>query len=104
MYDKHILPNRERIIMMVRQVFTNPPPMPFLNQILDIRAKIYLFLWERKNKLNQFNISWKELHHYYNKNTFRTNLRRLTDSGLISYEEDDQGVSVEIVGWDDIDE
>jgi len=89
---------------MIRQDFSEIPPTPFLMQVLDIKAKIYLFLWERKDSLNVLNINWKDLAHYYNKNTFRTTLRSLTDVGLLNYEEDDEGVSIELVGWSDIDE
>jgi hypothetical protein len=89
---------------MIRQDFAAAPPMPFLSQILDSKAKIYVFMWERKDDDNQFTMSWRALHHYFNKNTFRTNLRRLTDVGLISYDEDDEGVSVNLVGWDEIDD
>lgn len=89
---------------MIRPEFRSIPPIEFLIQILDTQAKIYLFLWERKDKMNRFHIQWKDLNHYYNKNTFRTNLRNLTGTGLISYEEDEEGVSIEMVGWDDIEE
>lgn len=87
---------------MIRQDFENFPPMQFIQQILDMKGKIYLFLWERKNSLSKFSITWKELAHYYNKNTFRTSLRQLTDVGLINFAEDDEGVFVEIVKWDEI--
>lgn len=87
---------------MIRQDFQELPPKPFLMQILDTQSKVYVFLWERRNDLNRCNFEWKEVFKHFNKNTFRTNLRRLVNTGLISYEETDQGVYVELVGWDEI--
>jgi hypothetical protein len=90
--------------MMIHQAFQDLPPKPFLMQILDAKSKLYLFLWERKNKMGNVYLSWKDLGRYYNRNNFRTNLRKLTDVGLLNFEESEEGVSVEVVNWDDIEE
>ncbi len=87
--------------MLVRQDFQAMPPKPFMDQIMDPLAKAYCFLWERKDKLNQVIFTWSELSKYYNKNTFRTNLRKLNNEGLLSYDESDEKILIELVGWDE---
>ncbi len=87
---------------MIRQDFQNAPPMAFLIPIMNLTSKVYLFLWEKKDKKNRFYMTWKEIAHYFNKNTFKTNLRKLTDVGLVSFNQNDDGVLVELVGWDEI--
>jgi hypothetical protein len=87
---------------MIRQDFQDGPPMPFLRQIMNPPSKVYVFLWEKKDKKNRFYMTWKEITQYFNKNTFKTNLRKLTDEGLVSSKQNDDGVLVELVGWDDI--
>ncbi|MFA7192410.1 MAG: hypothetical protein WC089_03885 [Candidatus Paceibacterota bacterium] len=47
-------------------------------------------------------MTWKDLTLYYNKNSFRTNLRKLVAEGLVSYEETPEGLSIEVVGWDEV--
>ncbi len=90
--------------MMIRQDFQELPPTDFLMQILDVKSKFYLFLWGKKDAENNIEFTWKEVSRYYNRNCFRTNLRKLNELGLISYEESDSGVSIELVGWDDIED
>ena len=92
--------------MIVRQDFCEStlPPKFFLIQILDTLPRVYLFLWEHKNAENQVRMTWKELHSYFNKNAFRSSMRRLLAEGLISYKETKTGFSVEVVGWDDFQE
>jgi len=87
---------------MIRQDFHDGPPIPFLKHIMNTTSKVYLFLWEKKDKKNRFYMTWKEITHYFNKNTFKTNLRKLTDVGLVSCKQNDDGVFVELVGWDEI--
>ncbi len=65
-------------------------------------SKVYLFLWEKKDIHNRFYMTWKEITHYFNKNMFKTNLRKLNDVGLVSSKQNDDGVLVELVGWDEI--
>ena len=80
------------------------PPKPFMMQVMSELTKIYCFLWERKDEANRIDFTWKELSRYYNKNCFRTSLRKLNNAGLLDYEESDDGISIELVGWDEIDE
>lgn len=90
--------------MLVHQNFELLPPKPFLLEILDSVSKVYVFLWDRKNDLDKISITWKDLTKYYNKNLFRTSVRKLCDRGLLSYEESEDGISIEMVGWSDIEE
>ena len=92
----------EKRSLMIRQDFKDIPPMLFLIKILNTTSKVYLFLWKKKDSENRFYMTWKEITHYFNKNTFKTNLRNLTDVGLVSSKQNDDGVLVELVGWDDI--
>ncbi len=91
--------------MMVRQDFQTMPPKPFMDQIMDPLAKAYCFLWERKDKFNRISFTWSELSKYYNKNTFRTNLRKLNSVGLVTdINESGEDISIELVGWDDFED
>ena len=91
------------VTMLVRQDFHNLPPRLFLEQIMDTLSKAYCFLWDNKNKKNMFKMTWKELSVYYNKNSFRTSVRKLNTEGLLSYEESKDGIAIELVGWDEVD-
>lgn len=88
--------------MIVRQAFHELPPRPFLMQVLDNIAQVYVFLWDRKSKENVIDLTWKELTQLYNKNMFRSSLRKLNHEGLLSYDESDYGLKIELVGWDDL--
>lgn len=91
--------------MMVRQDFQAMPPKPFMDQIMDPLAKAYCFLWERKDKFNRISFTWSELSKYYNKNTFRTNLRKLNSVGLVTdINESGEDISIELVGWDEFED
>lgn len=87
---------------MIRQDFQDLPPKLFMMQILDSVSKAYVFLWEKKDPLNRINMTWKDVSKYYNRNTFRTSIRKLNDEGLLSYNESDDGVFIEMVGWDEV--
>jgi hypothetical protein len=91
--------------MIVRQDFKlhgKLPPRGFLEQIMNPESKTYCFLWDRKDRQNRFKMDWKALSRYYQKNHFRTVLRKLNTEGLLDYEETDEGISVELVGWEDV--
>lgn len=89
--------------MIVRQdVFNELPPKMFLMQILDNLAKVYIFLWDRRDELNKIKMTWKELTKHYNKNSFRSSLRKLCTEGLLNYHETKTSISVELVGWDEM--
>ncbi len=91
--------------MLIRQDFNeqqNLPPRPFLEQVMDNLSRFYCFLWDRKNDENKFQMTWKDVCVYYNKNAFRSNLRKLNRQGLLSYKEASDGVAIELVGWDEV--
>lgn len=88
--------------MMIRQDFNDLPPKAFLIQIVDAVTKIYMFLWDKKDKENKVYFTWKDLSKYYQRNNFRTSLRALCNEGLLNWDETMDGISVELVGWDDI--
>jgi len=91
--------------MVIRQDFhpqTQLPPRLYLEQVMDNLSRAYCFLWDNKNDQNILKMTWKELSIYYNKNSFRSNLRKLNKEGLLSYEELDDGISIEMIGWDEI--
>lgn len=88
--------------MMIRQDFEGLPPKMFMMQIMDDLTKAYCFLWEKKDKLNRIRMTWKDLSKYYNKNSFRTSLRKLNNEGLLNYDELDDGIAIELVGWDEV--
>jgi len=91
--------------MLIRQDFHEQTPMPprlFMEQIMDGLSKAYCFLWDNRDKQNRFNMTWKDLSRHYNKNTFRSSLRKLNNEGLLSYEESEDGIAIELVGWDEV--
>lgn len=91
--------------MLIRQDFcpkNDLPPRMYLEQVMDGISKVYCYLWDHKNNDNKFAITWKELAKLYNKNCFRTSIRKLNNQGLLSYDEDDEGISIELVGWDEM--
>lgn len=87
---------------MIRQDTHELPPKMFLMQVIDTIAKIYVFLWDRKDEENQIDLTWKDLTRFHNKNSFRTSLRKLCNHGLLDYEESDDGITIELVGWDEV--
>ena len=87
---------------MIRQDFQSLPPKMYLLQITDDLTKVYCFLWEKKDKINKVYLNWKDLSRYFQKNCFRSNLRKLNNQALLNYEENPDGVTVELIGWDDI--
>lgn len=91
--------------MLVRQDFQEMPPRPFMDQIMDPLSRAYCFLWERKDKFNRISFTWSELSKYYNKNNFRSNLRKLNSVGLVSdINESEDKIQIELVGWDEFKE
>lgn len=88
--------------MMIRQDFTEMPPRMFMMQVMNDILKIYCFLWEKRDRVNRISLSWKEIAMIYHKNLFKSSLRKLNNEGLLNYDESQDGVSIELVGWDDI--
>lgn len=93
--------------MLVRQDFSQCaqlPPRLFMEQIMNALSKAYCFLWDRKDNEYRIDMTWKDIAKVYNKNAFRSNLRKLNNEGLLSYSESEDGVFVELVGWDEVQE
>jgi len=91
--------------MLIRQDFSqeaNLPPRMFLDQIMDGLCKAYCFLWDRKDNSNKLKFTWKNLSKYYHKNAFRSSLRKLNNHGLLDYKESKDGVSIEMVDWNEV--
>ncbi len=91
--------------MLIRQDFHPQPLMPprlFMDQIMDNLSKAYCFLWDHRDEKNVFKMTWKDLSKYYNKNAFRSSLRKLNNEGLLTYQEDRDRISIELVGWDEM--
>ena len=86
---------------MIHQDFCNLPPKMYLMNVLDKTSQIYVYLWERKNALNRICMSWDDVRLQYNKNTFKTALRKLLYVGLLNYEDSPDHVEVELVGWEE---
>ena len=78
------------------------PPRGYLEQIMDNVTKTYCFLWDRKDSKNLVNVEWKELSLHFHKNSFKATLRRLNKEGLLSYQEHENGIRIELVAWDDV--
>lgn len=73
------------------------PPRQLMEKIMDKTAKIYCFLWEKKNEQGKLFLSWEELVNFYHKNSFRTAIRNLLRQELLkSYKESDKGVKIEL--------
>lgn len=77
------------------------PPKMYLMQILDPVSKIYCFLWEKKDNNNRVKMSWDDVARIYNKNNFRSSLRKLNCFSLLDYVENKDHVEIELVGWSD---
>jgi len=93
--------------MLIRQDFSQRNPLPprfFMEQVMDDLSKAYCFLWDIKDDQNQIDITWEDISRYYNKNAFRSKIRKLNNEGLLSYRESVDGIYIELVGWDDITE
>ena len=91
--------------MLIRQDFQPQPKLPprmFLEQVMDNTAKAYCFLWDIKDHHNQINLTWKEVSRFYNKNNFRTSIRKMNGEGLLSYQESEDGIHIELIGWDEV--
>ena len=91
--------------MLIRQDFHEQPQLPprlYMEQIMDGLSKAYCWLWDHRDEQNKIDMTWKDLSRYHNKNAFRSSLRKLNNEGLLSYEEDEDGIAIELVGWDEI--
>lgn len=90
--------------MLHRQNFSELPPTDFLMIVLDRTSKLYVYLWSHKDDSNNLHLTWTDITKTHNKNSFRSSLRKLNDFGLLSYHERASDISIELVGWDDVNE
>ncbi len=91
--------------MLIRQDFNTRgelPPKAFLSQVMDQISNLYCWLWENQDNECRVDATWKEIAKVHNKNAFRSNIRKLGNRGLLSYCEDDKGIHIELVGWDEV--
>lgn len=87
---------------MIRQANKNTlPPRAYLEEVMDGVAKLYCYLWDKQDKDHKISLSFDEILKHFNKNNFRTNLRKINQTGLINYHETKNGVSIELVSWDE---
>lgn len=86
--------------MIVRQDFQEMPPKSFMMQVMDDISRVYCFLWDKRDPLNRIEFTWMELSSYYHRNFFRTKLRKLNEGGLLDFYESDEGITIELTGWD----
>jgi hypothetical protein len=47
-------------------------------------------------------MTWKDLSRYYNKNNFRTNVRKLGNHGLLDYDESADGIHIELMTLEEL--
>ena len=90
---------------MIRQDMTDPqalPPRPFLEQVMDGVSKVYCWLWDKKDPECRYDGTWKEITQVHSKTAFKSSVRKLGAQGLLSFSEDEQGIHIELVGWDDV--
>ena len=73
------------------------PPENKIQKIANNLIKIYFFLWKKKNESNILILKWDEILPFFNKNTFRTALRKISLENLIFYKETAEGVAIEII-------
>jgi len=82
------------------RIISQMPPRAFMEQIMDKLGKIYCFLWDLKDEDGKLYLRWVEITDVYQKNSFRSCLRKLKCHKLLTYKETDDGIRMEIFGWD----
>jgi len=87
---------------VIRQEFELPdlPPRYFLEQVFDGVCKVYCWLWDRQDKESYY--TWDELRKTHDRKSFRSCIRKLGNHGLLDFKEDNNGVHIHLVGWDDV--
>jgi|GEM_PF-1900843 len=91
--------------MVVRQDLDTVPSLPprlFMEQIMDNVSKVYCFLWDHKDKNNKLRLSWDVIRAKYGKAVTMSSLRKLCAEGLLEYIKSEDGVTIELVGWDEV--
>lgn len=75
----------------------NLPPENKILKIANNLVKIYIFIWKNKNESNILKLKWEEVIPFFNKNTFRTALRKISQENLIFYKETKDGVAISCI-------
>lgn len=81
------------------------PPMPYLEQVLNHAPKagqVYLWLWRHANEDHVCHLRASLIADctMISKTSFKNSLRALCREGLLSFQEHDDIVEIELVGWD----
>jgi len=92
--------NKIQEYLMIHQDSNEMPPKMYMMQIIDSVSKLYIHLWDIKDEENRALLRWSDLDKLYHKNHFRSALRKLNNLGLLSYNEVESGVAVEMTAWD----
>lgn len=91
---------------VIRQGFNSSlpdlPPRYFLEQVFDGVCKLYCWLWDRQDKECCVDYTWEELAKTHDRKSFRSRIRKLGNQGLLDYKEDNNGVHIQLIGWDDV--
>jgi hypothetical protein len=73
------------------------PPRQCMNQIMDPVSHVYCYLWDMKDAEWSIFLSWKDLVKVFQKNSFRTAVRKLQAKGLVKGSKDsEEGVKVRL--------
>jgi hypothetical protein len=85
------------------------PPMPYLEQVLNHCSRAgqtYVWLWKHAddNKVCHVRASHIAEATLISKATFKHSLRALCREGLLSFQESDDIMEIELTGWDDEDD
>ena len=75
------------------------PPRAFMQQIMDKTSKLYCFLWDKKDEEGSMFLGWHEVVYLYQKNSFRSCMRKLKEQNLLTYRETDSGVKIKLFEW-----
>jgi len=79
------------------QDFQELPPKKFMMQLLDSTAKAYIFLWNCKDRNYLVDMNWSTLRNYFDERAFKHSLKRLSNEDLLSYDQDREGFTAELV-------
>ena len=91
--------------MLFRQDINHLPTLPpraFLEQVMDGVTRVYCWLWDHQDKESCIDATWGDVTKVHSKTAFRSSVRKLGNHGLLSCCEDDEGVHIQLVGWDEV--
>jgi hypothetical protein len=73
------------------------PPRHCMDIIMDPVSHVYCYLWDMKDSEWSVFLSWKDLVKIYQKNSFRSCIRKLKAKGLVKgSKEEEEGVKVKL--------